>query len=167
MKHLLTLWVIAIAVVGCRSSVVQHPTVAVAQYPVDAEAVGMKPVMQPTQAQSEQFERKAWDAFGVILGKPLPDTIRSEGPTTGWYSKSGKPGQLRAGFKLPRGEFYKRLPLMLWREIPIPKEYYEPMHLPRNAPKSYMTCNVGQVKGKPAYLFWSDYSEGGMLVLDY
>ena len=159
MKQLLTFCVVAIAVIGCRSAAPQRP--------VDAEATGMRPLMDPTQAQYDKLQEQAWRAFSAILGEPLPDTINPEGPTTGWFSKDGKLGQIRAGFKLPRQEFHKRFHSAHWQEIPIPQEYYEPMHLPHNAPKDYMTCYVGHVKRKPAYLLWSDYEEVAMLVLDY
>jgi|SRR6266536_1517715 len=159
MKQILTFSAIALVVIGCRTAVVHRP--------IDPEAMGMQPQMEPTQAQYDKLQEQAWYAFGTILGEPLPDTFAWQGPTTGWFSKDGRLRQIRSAAKIPRREFHRRFHLKRWQEIPIPEEYYEPMHLPRSAPKDYMTCFVGQVKGKPAYVLWSDYTEAVALVLDY
>ncbi len=159
MKKILTFSAITLVVIGCHTAIPHHP--------IDPEAMGMQPQMEPTQAQYDKLQEQAYDAFGAILGEPLPDTFTWDGPTTGWFSKDGKLRQIRSGAKIPRQEFHGRFPAKHWQEIPIPEEYYGPMHLPHGVPKDYMTCYVGQVKGKPAYVLWSDYAEVAALVLDY
>lgn len=171
---------IALTAVGCRNEMthtVVNPEATDAQNsltnslqtlrrPINPEAVGIFPQMEPTEEQDVKLSKQAWDAFRAIFGESLPNTVTSEEAPAGWFSKDGKLRQLRAGFKIPRQEFHKRFPAKYWQEISIPEEYYESMHMPHNTPKDYMTCYVGQVEGKPAYVLWSDYGEALLLVFD-
>jgi hypothetical protein len=145
--------------VGCQTQQARHP--------IDPEALGMRPKMEPTPDQAMKLQRDAIAAFISTFGQPLPTQFRLDGPTTGWFTDKGELRQVRASAKLPRGEFRMRTSSKGWREIPIPSEYLKAMHLPPDVPKDYMTCYVGLVGSKPAYLFWSDYAETTMLVLDY
>jgi len=143
---------------GCRTQESFHP--------IDPEAMGMHPKMEPTPAEATKLEEIASDAFVATFGQPMPAQFRLD-DTTGWFTNEGELRQVRASAKLPRGEFRTRTASKGWHQITIPSEYLKSMHLPPNPPKSYMTCYVGQVSGKPAYLFWSDYAESTMLVFDY
>ena len=134
--------------------------------PIDPETFGLHPTTEMTAAEQIKLEQAAFDAFVSTFGKPLPSPFRLDN-ATGWFTDSGKLGQLRTSAKLPRSEFKKLTASKGWREIPLPNEYLSAMHLPSNVPKGYMTCYIGQVNEKPAYLFWSDYEETTMLVVDY
>jgi hypothetical protein len=138
-----------------------------AALPIDPEAMGMHASMETTPDEAMRLQQDAITAFIAVFGKPLPTSFALSGPTTGWSTRKGELRQIRASAKLPRGEFRARTASKGWREIAIPQEYLKPMHLPPDVPKDYMTCYVGLVSGKPAYLFWSDYAETTMLVLDY
>ncbi len=123
--------------------------------------------MEPTRDEAMKLQRDAMSAFGAVLGQPLPTQFTLEAPATGWVTDKGELRQIRASAKLPPGEFRARTASKGWREVAIPREYLRAMHLPPDVPKSYMTCYVGRVNGKAAYLFWSNYAGTTMLVLDY
>ena len=135
--------------------------------PINPEALGMYSKMEPTPDEAMKLQQDAMTGFVAVFGQPLPTQFRLERNTAGWFTDNGELRQVRASAKLPRGEFRARTDSKGWREVTIPGEYLEAMHLPPNVPKDYMTCYLGQVSGKPAYLFWSDYAETAMLVMDY
>jgi len=144
---------------GCQTQQVRRP--------INPEASGMYPKMNLTPDEAMKLERDAITAFITILGQPLPPQFRIDGPTTGWFTDKDQLRQVRASAKLPRDEFRKRTASKGWHEVPIPSEYLTAMHLPPDMPKHYMMCYVGRVGSKPAYLFWSEYGETAMLVLNY
>lgn len=135
--------------------------------PIDPEAMGLHPAMEPTPDEAKKLQQQALEAFGAIFGKPLPAQLGLDGLPTGWFNDAGELRQLRASATLPRGEFRARRISRDWREIAIPGEYRTAMHLPSNVPGDYMTCYLGKVNYQPAYLFWSDQAQTAMLVLDY
>ena len=97
----------------------------------------------------------------------VPADFKLSFPSAGWYNNKGELKQVRVTAKLLRGEFQSRILSKNWREIAIPPEYLDAMHLPQNVLKDYMTCYLGRVHNKPAYLFWSKYEETVMLVFDF
>ena len=110
-----------------------------ARRPIDPEALGMEPKMEPTPDEAMELRRDAIAAYAVLFGEPLPTQFRLDGPTTGWFTFMGELRQVRATAKLPRGEFRMRTASKGWREVPIPREYLKAMHLPQDVPKNYMT----------------------------
>ena len=135
--------------------------------PIDPEVMGMHPDLEPAPSEAARVRKLSMEAFAAAIKAPLPDTFQFHGLATGWYSDQGELRQLRAEAKLPREAFQSRENPQNWTEIAIPKEFLASMHLSPAAPKSYMTCYLGQIEGKPAYLFWSDDAETMMLVVDY
>jgi hypothetical protein len=132
--------------------------------PIDPEALGFIPKDTPAVS----LHNKARAAFDSVFNRELPSSfVFLQEPTIGWFSKDGTLKQIRTGAHIRREEFRARFPARGWKEIPIPAEYYGPMHLPRGAPKDYMTCFVGRAVDRPAYLLWSDYAEVAALVVDY
>ncbi|MBI5802336.1 MAG: hypothetical protein HZA92_16625 [Verrucomicrobia bacterium] len=159
MRLVIARFFVLLILCGCQTQQIRRP--------IDPEVLGMLPKMEPTTDEALKLGEDAVAAFVATFGQPLPTQLRLDGPTTGWFTDKGELRQLRAAAKLPRSEFRRRTASKGWREIPIPQEYLKAMHLPPIVPKDYMTCYVGQVSSKPAYLFWSDYAETAMLVLDY
>jgi len=152
-------FVAVLLVTGCQTQQVSRP--------IDPEALGMHASMEPTPDEAMRLEQDAITAFSGVFGTPLPISFALSGPTTGWSTDRGELRQIRASARLPRSEFRARTASKGWREIAISREYLKAMHLPSSVPKDYMTCYAGRVNDKPAYLFWSDYAETTMLVLDY
>ncbi|HEY1171480.1 MAG TPA: hypothetical protein VGH19_08940 [Verrucomicrobiae bacterium] len=138
-----------------------------ARHPINPEALGIFPKLEKTPAEDLRLEQDTLAAFIALFGEPLSPQFRLEQPVVGWFNEIGELKQLRASAKIPRAEFHTRTTTKSWREIPLPPEYLKAMHLSPDVPKSYMTCFVGSLKGQPAYLFWNDYAETIMLILDY
>jgi hypothetical protein len=159
MRLIVTSFVAVLITTGCQT---QH-----ASRPIEPEALGMHASLERTPDEARRLQRDAISAFVTVLGQPLPTPFALEGSTTGWFTDKGELRQIRASAKLPRGEFRARTASKGWREIEMPREYLRSMHLPSDVPRDYMTCYLGQVSDKPAYLFWSDFAETTMLVLDY
>jgi hypothetical protein len=159
MRLIVTILVAVLLVSGCQTQRTSCP--------IDPGALGMHASMEPTPDEVMRLQRDAMNAFMAVLGRPLPTPFSLEGSPTGWFTHKGELRQIRASAKLSRDEFRARMASKSWRQIAIPREYLRAMHLPSDVPKDYMTCYVGRVSDKSAYLFWSDYAEITMLVLDY
>ncbi len=144
---------------GCRTPQARHP--------INPEALGMFPKLEQTDAETQRLSQDTFAAFTSLFGQPLPPQFSLDQPAVGWFTDAGELKQLRASAKIPRTEFHARITSKSWREIPLPPEYLAAMHLSPDVPKAYLTCYLGSLAGQPAYLFWSDYAETIMLVLDY
>jgi hypothetical protein len=97
----------------------------------------------------------------------LPRNFNLDGPATAWFDTEGEMKQLRAAARFSRQFFHATFPAGQWCEVPVPEEYATVMDLQGTVPKEEMTCYLGQLQHKPAYLFWSDVAESAMLVVDY
>jgi len=159
MKVLLATLLIALYVVACSTTQTARP--------IDPETLGMVPYTGKTKVESQRLQQDALNAYRSVFGDPRPTSIMWDGPVTGWFTPAGQLSQLRAGLKMLRADFHARFLKENWKEIPVPRNYLSSMHLPSDTPRKHMTCYLGQVNGKPAYLFWSDDAQTMMLVFDY
>jgi hypothetical protein len=135
--------------------------------PRPPEAFANEPLFERSPERANQLNQESIITFKAVLGEPLPLTLTQMLPEGGAFNGRGGLEQLCVTAKLPRKEFRRRLKGKDWRAIPIPANYLKGMHLPPHTPRDYMACHLGQVNGKPAYLFWSDYAERIMVVVDY
>ncbi|MDB6063964.1 MAG: hypothetical protein JWR26_172 [Pedosphaera sp.] len=157
-RVLIVLCVVGLLAAGCRTP--QEPT------PINPEALGMHSKTEPAPEEWKKLQQQAMVAFIDVFGRPLPDSFTLKEQAIGWFTDDGAMRQIRASAKMPREEFRSRMRGAGWRAVPIPSHFLAAMHLPSDVPKDYMRCYLGQIKGKPSYLLWSDYAEVVMLVVD-
>lgn len=159
----------AVTVGGCSypKPVPITSTASAPSRPMDPEAMGLHASTEPTPDETLKLQQHAIAAFTAVFGEPLPASFAVTGSPTGWFTDKGELRQIRVSAKLSRWEFRARTAAKNWREVAMPGDYLKAMHLPPGVPKDYMTCYAGQVGEKPAYLFWSEYAETTMLVVDY
>ena len=116
-------------------------------YPVDAE-----PYYEATAVEKTEIESRSKALLVNLLGSPSPELYG----TRLWKTDQGIDSRLFIETKLSASDFARQFPVALWKEIPLPVDVLEPMHLPRRTPKSSMTCFVGKVGGLLSYVFWSE-----------
>jgi hypothetical protein len=131
------------------------------------EVQGWMPQTAPSAAEEGRLEREASAAYSTVFERKLPKKFALEAAPIGWLNAKGELKQLRAAASLPRQVFQSAFPLAKWAEVPVPAEYLVVMHLSPGTPTNEMTCYVGRVRGKPAYVFWSEAGETVLLVIDY
>jgi hypothetical protein len=134
-------------------------------HPADPEALSLSSHPATTPDEMAKLEQTAVADFKTVFRK-LPKDFTLAVPPTGWFTPKGELKQLRAAASVPRQTFLAGFQEGKWSEISIPPDYLSTMQLPPNVPKTEMACYAGLVKGKPAYLFWSDYAESALLVAD-
>jgi hypothetical protein len=133
--------------------------------PADPQALSLTSHPAATEAEMAKLEQTAVADFKAVFRK-LPKDFTLAVPPTGWFTPQGELKQLRAAASVPRQTFLAGFQEGKWSEISIPPDYLSTMHLPATVSKEEMACYAGLVKGRPAYLFWSDYAESALLVAD-
>ena len=135
--------------------------------PSNPETVGWTRQTAPSGAESARLEVDARAAFTTVFDGKLPKNFSLESAPMAWLNPKGELKQLRAVADIPRATFRAAFPRDKWAEVPVPPDYLQLMRLAPGTPANEMTCFAGRVNTKPAYVFWSEYAETAMLVLDY
>jgi len=135
--------------------------------PANPEKAGWTQQISPSPAEVLRLQGEASAAFQSVLNGKLPKAFGLAATPTAWLGEHGELKQIRAAANIPRHLFRTSFPVEKWTEVPVPEEYLSLMHLPANTPNNEMACFVGRIKGKPAYVFWSDPAETAMVVVDY
>jgi hypothetical protein len=131
------------------------------------EVQGWMPEAAPSAAEAMRLQREASAAYATVFEGRLPKTFPLAAAPIGWLNEKGELKQLRAAASMPRQVFRSAFPVAKWAEVPVPAEYLAVMHLAPGTPTNEMTCYVGRLRGKPAYVFWSEAAETVLLVIDY
>jgi hypothetical protein len=116
--------------------------------------------------KGSQLHGQALHAFQAIFGSPLPQALIPEEQVTGWRDHQGNLKQIRAEVELPDEDFNRRFRAKEWRRVQPTKGYLEAMHLSRTAAREMLSCYLGKVNGKPAYVMRFKGSKTMMLVVD-
>ena len=143
---------------GCRS------------LPYDPESTGLVASSFSQDITSQQMahvKEEALAAYRTAFGGTLPASFVIDSESTGWFTPTTKELiQIRVEAEMSRDDFARNFPKALWHEEAIPSSFRAVMSLPADAPKDYMTCYVGKINHRPACIFWSDYSQELLLVVD-
>jgi hypothetical protein len=174
MKTIVCLLTLAL-LTGCSSSKPPRPKAESAFSPLggaeparpsNSAALGLSAHTDPTPAEVARLQHVALAAYNSVFGGRLPKAFVLDAPAIGWFTKEGQLKQLRAAAGMSRRDFHAGFPVAKWTEIAVPPEYVSTMQLPASVSKADMTCYIGEVGGKPAYLFWSETAESTLLVVD-
>ncbi|MCV6622005.1 MAG: hypothetical protein OIF51_09690 [Cellvibrionaceae bacterium] len=123
-----------------------------------------EPVHSPSQDVSDQYFEVADKLIAEFNQKPN-GLYSNVDDITIWQSYSGQYNRMWMETALTNEDVEKQLEQSMWKAVPIPKVAFKTMHLPRNIPAELMSCFLGQLDGKPTYLFWSKARERAAFVV--
>ncbi|WP_299981870.1 hypothetical protein [uncultured Pseudoteredinibacter sp.] len=123
-----------------------------------------EPAHNPSQAVSDKHFEIADKLIADFNQKPNGLYSKVDDITI-WQSYSGQYNRMWMETALTNEDVEKQLKQGIWKAVPIPKVAYKTMHLPRNIPAELMSCFLGQLDGKPTYLFWSKARERAAFVV--